>query len=414
MHHFRDAHAASPVREKDPATVSRSTPSPQFDARSLTFSEIEPAVGQKLREFFQGRSHKISVIGEPVSRVVTYLEDFVLGGGKRIRPSYAWAGFLAGNGLEGAEDPEAVLASISSLELIQACALIHDDIIDASDSRRGRPTVHRTAEARHRDSAWNGDSAHFGESIAILLGDLAFAWADDMFRTSGLSDAAIARTSNAWRGMRTEVIGGQLLDVFLESAGSESIELAENVNRFKTAAYTIERPLHIGAAIAGADENIVRALRDYGRDIGAAIAGADENIVRALRDYGRDIGVAYQLRDDLLGVFGNPEVTGKPAGDDLREGKRTVLVAKALELAHATDNADAVEAIRKGVGTVTEPHDIARLADTIRQTGAEAGVEKRIDELAERGISHLCTADISDDARNILVSLAHKATARSM
>lgn len=162
--------------------------------------------------------------------------------------------FLAGNGLEGAEDPEAVLASISSLELIQACALIHDDIIDASDSRRGQPTVHRTAEARHRDNSWNGDSAHFGESIAILLGDLAFAWADDMFRTSGLSDAAIARTSNAWRGMRTEVIGGQLLDVFLESAGSESIELAENVNRFKTAAYTIERPLHIGAAIAGADE----------------------------------------------------------------------------------------------------------------------------------------------------------------
>ncbi|AKS13748.1 Geranylgeranyl pyrophosphate synthase [Corynebacterium pseudotuberculosis] len=213
-----------------------------------------------------------------------------------------------------------------------------------------------------------------------------------MFRTSGLSDAAIARTSNAWRGMRTEVIGGQLLDVFLESAGSESIELAENVNRFKTAAYTIERPLHIGAAIAGADERIVHALRDYGRDI----------------------GVAYQLRDDLLGVFGDPAVTGKPAGDDLREGKRTVLVAKALELAHAADNADAVESIRKGVGRVTDPHDIACLADTIRKTGAEAGVEKRIDELAKRGISHLSTADISEGARSVLVSLAHKATARSM
>ncbi|AKP09070.1 Geranylgeranyl pyrophosphate synthase [Corynebacterium pseudotuberculosis] len=393
MHHpFPDAHTASPAREKDSATVSRSATPTQFDARSLTFSEIEPAVEHKLRAFFQGRARKISVIGEPVSRVVTYLEDFVLGGGKRIRPSYAWAGFLAGNGLEGTEDPEAVLASISSLELIQACALIHDDIIDASDSRRGQPTVHRSAEACHRDNSWNGDSTHFGESIAILLGDLAFAWADDMFRTSGLSDAAIARTSNAWRGMRTEVIGGQLLDVFLESAGSESIELAENVNRFKTAAYTIERPLHIGAAIAGADERIVHALRDYGRDI----------------------GVAYQLRDDLLGVFGDPAVTGKPAGDDLREGKRTVLVAKALELAHAADNADAVESIRKGVGRVTDPHDIACLADTIRKTGAEAGVEKRIDELAERGISHLSTADISEGARSVLVSLAHKATARSM
>lgn len=357
-----------------------------------SFSEVPAAVEEVLAEFFEGRKRKVAKIGVPVSNAVELLVEYVLGGGKRIRPTYAWAGFVASGGLTNkTEDPGAVLTAIGSLELIQACALIHDDIIDASDTRRGNPTVHRVAERTHAESHRLGDSARFGESIAILVGDLAMVWADDMFHNSGLSDAAIRRASNAWRGMRTEVIGGQLLDIYIESTGSESIELAETVNRFKTAAYTIERPLHIGAALAGADDQTVHCLRNYGRDI----------------------GLAFQLRDDLLGVFGDPSVTGKPAGDDLREGKRTVLVAKALEILESAGSIHEAEMIRRDLGAVSGAEDIAQLASIIRSSGAADAVEERIATLRTSGLAHISNDVIDAEAQDFLKHLAIKATSRS-
>jgi len=212
----------------------------------VTLDEVPEAVQAVLVEFFaQQRNHLAGIQPEAVD----VLEQFVLGGGKRLRPLFAWAGYT---GVGGSEDPQAVLRAVSSLELIQACALLHDDIIDSSDTRRGRPTAHRTVEARHRERGWSGDSAHFGRSVAILLGDFALAWADDLVHSSGLSAAALQRVQEPWRAMRSEVIAGQLLDVSLEASGSERLEDAERVNRFKTAAYTIERPLHIGAALADA------------------------------------------------------------------------------------------------------------------------------------------------------------------
>ena len=189
----------------------------------------------------------MAAIGGPVTEAVAHLESFVLGGGKRIRPLYAWAGFVGGGGLErGTEDPAAMLRAAASLEFIQACALIHDDIIDSSDTRRGNATVHRAVEKQHRDRSWAGDPAHFGESVAILVGDLALVWAEDMLQDSGLSVEALQRAREPWRGMRTEVIGGQLLDITLEATADENIGLADSVNRFKTAAYTIERPCTSG------------------------------------------------------------------------------------------------------------------------------------------------------------------------
>ena len=162
-----------------------------------------------------------------------------------------------------------------------------------------------------------GDGADFGSAVAILIGDLALAWADDLVNEAGLEPAARARFAPVWAAMRTEVLGGQLLDINGEAGGDETVAAALRINRFKTAAYTVERPLHLGAALAGADDALVAALRTYGTDI----------------------GIAFQLRDDLLGVFGDPAVTGKPSGDDLREGKRTVLIAEALRRADATDPA---------------------------------------------------------------------------
>ena len=191
--------------------------------------------------------------------------------------------------------------------------------------------------------------------------------------------------------MRTEVIGGQLLDMMLESLGSESVEMANRVNRFKTAAYTIERPLHLGAALAGAGDSLIDAFRGYGRDI----------------------GIAFQLRDDLLGVFGDPAVTGKPAGDDIREGKRTELFATALELLDQADPAAAQE-LRDGIGKTEDEAELRRLAALIRSSGAEDAVEARIEELTASGLGFLAGAGINDAAVEALTVLAHKATDRRM
>lgn len=362
------------------------------DLRTLSIDQIPELTRELLAEYFRSRQPEIDRIGGPVEEAVSYLRNFVLDGGKRVRPIFAWAGFTGAGGLDNiTEDPEAVLRALSSLELIQACALIHDDIIDSSDTRRGNPTVHRAVEERHREREWSGDAAHFGESVAILAGDLALAWADDLIYDAGLSAGALARVRAPWRAMRTEVIGGQLLDISLEAAAIEDVALAESVNRFKTAAYTIERPLHLGAAIAGADEKVIEAFRGYGRDL----------------------GVAFQLRDDLLGVFGDPAVTGKPAGDDLREGKRTVMLALALQRADVDAPAAAAK-LRAGIGVVSSPAEIADLAKVIEDTGVTGEIEEQIAALTTSGLAHLDVLDLPEDVSGTLRALAERATARQM
>ncbi|WKD58983.1 polyprenyl synthetase family protein [Corynebacterium caspium] len=355
----------------------------------LSPSDFSQTIHPLLAQYLDTRLAEISPIGKPVEAAVSYLQNFILGGGKRIRPLYGWAGFVGAGGLAGPEDPQAVLKAVSALEFIQACALIHDDIIDTSDTRRGNPTVHKAVEAQHKQAKWHGDSAHFGHSVAILVGDLATVWADDMLYDAGLSAAALHRLREPWKALRSEVIGGQLLDITLEAHGSEEEALANNVNRFKTAAYTIERPLHMGAAIAGASPATIAAFRGYGRDI----------------------GIAFQLRDDLLGVFGDPEITGKPAGDDLRDGKRTVLLSLALKHADATDPV-AAKALRTEIGVVQDPERIAQLSEIIVSTGAAAEVENRITSLVESGLRHLQEAALEPEVVELLERLAISSTQR--
>ncbi|WP_328699843.1 polyprenyl synthetase family protein [Corynebacterium qintianiae] len=351
-------------------------------------SDIPAQVERALETFLDERRPDVEKIGAPVAESAAHLRDFVLGGGKRIRPLYAWAGFIGAGGTQS-EDPAAVLRAVSSLELIQACALIHDDIIDASDTRRGNPTVHRAIEASHRNSNLFGDAAVYGRNASILIGDLALIWAEDMWRYSGVSEAALHRAAEPWRGMRTEVIGGQLLDIALEAAADESVDMADKVNRYKTAAYTIERPLHLGAALAGAPAATVEAFRGYGRDI----------------------GIAFQLRDDLLGVFGDETVTGKPAGDDLREGKRTVLFATALARLDST-NPEAAELLRSRVGRATDPDELNQLAALVESSGAVEDVEKRITSLTASGLARISEAGIDGAVAETLRDLAIRATKR--
>ncbi|WP_433734699.1 polyprenyl synthetase family protein [Nocardia sp. CA-129566] len=348
------------------------------------------AVEDALKAFFLTRRPAVEPLGPVFVQAADALELFVLRGGKRTRPAFAWTGWLGAGGDPSGPTAAAVLNAAAALELVQACALIHDDIIDSSRTRRRFPTVHVDFEQRHRDRGWVGDSEHFGTSVAILIGDLALAWADDMVHAAGLDAAGLARFAPVWALMRTEVLGGQLLDIHGESAGDESVTAALRINRYKTAAYTVERPLHLGATLADADPRLIEAYRTFGTDI----------------------GIAFQLRDDLLGVFGDPAVTGKPSGDDLREGKRTVLVAEALHRADATDPA-AAALLRTSIGTDLTADQVEHLRGVITDLGAVDEVERRITELTEQGLAALASSTATPAAKERLRAMALAATSRT-
>lgn len=351
---------------------------------------LPDAVANELTVFFASRREQTSRVDKHFADAVRALEAFVLRGGKRVRPSFAWWGWRgAGGDPAGALAPQ-VLRACAALELIQACALVHDDLMDDSATRRGYPTVHTEFAARHRAAGWGGDAERFGLSAAVLLGDIALAWADDMLRTAALPPEALAEALPFWEAMRTEMLGGQYLDVLTEVRRDETPEAALRIDRFKTAAYTVERPLHMGGALAGASPEV---LDSYGR-------------------FGADIGVAFQLRDDLLGVFGDPAVTGKPAGDDLSEGKRTLLVALALQRADATDPAAASE-LRSSLGHELDQRTIERLREMLVELGAVQQVEDKISELTESGLAALTTDAIDPVARHELHRMALAATLRT-
>ncbi|SFK35967.1 polyprenyl synthetase family protein [Amycolatopsis sacchari] len=324
---------------------------------------------------------------EPVfASGVDALTEFVLRGGKRLRPTFAWWAWRGTGG--GTADADGVLQAVASLELVQACALIHDDLIDSSDSRRGRPTVHVAFADLHTSQQWAGTAAGFGLAAAVLVGDLALAWADDMFGASPLPPATLDAARPVWRAMRTEVLAGQYLDVHTQVTGDASPEAALRVSRLKTAAYTVERPLHLGAALAGAGDAQVAALRRFGRDL----------------------GIAFQLRDDLLGVFGDPSVTGKPAGDDLREGKRTLLIALGLRRA----DPPRADVITHALGNpLLSEKDIDDVRAVLREVGAVPAVEERIEHLTGAALHALDEAGLTEPAAAALADLAARATQRT-
>ena len=309
----------------------------------------------------------------------------LVAGGKRLRPAFCYWGHRGA----GAADSDAIVAAAAALELFQACAIIHDDVMDGSDTRRGQPAAHRRFAALHRGSDWHGDPEAFGAGAAILLGDLCLVWSDEMLATSGFGPAETARGDRVFAGMRSELMGGQYLDLLEQARGGGSVERALRVARYKSAKYTIERPLHLGAALAGASGELMEAYSGYGLPLGEA----------------------FQLRDDLLGVFGDPAQTGKPAGDDLREGKRTALVAMTLQRASSAQ----ASLVREHLG---DPHlaldGVEALRTVIRDTGAVDRVEALISELLDDALGALDAAPVEDEAREVLRALAVAATARAV
>jgi geranylgeranyl diphosphate synthase type I len=340
---------------------------------------------EKSLDAFLTRQHaRLAAIDDALVPVVEWIEAFVLGGGKRLRPAFAYWGYRAAGGL----DSDEVVATVAALELVQASALIHDDVMDGSDTRRGQPAIHRRAATVHERSGWLGDPDAFGTASAILLGDLCLVWSDELLHTGGLDPATLARARPVFDEMRTEVTVGQYLDMHAQATGDSSARRASLVARYKSGKYTVERPLLLGAALAGA-----------GEDVASAYSG-----------YGLPLGEAFQLRDDILGVFGDPAVTGKPAGDDLREGKRTYLVAVTAEAAGASGR----ELLRRLLGDPGLDDDgVAALRELITTSGALARTEQRISALTEAALGALRGADLAPDGAAVLVELAGAATHRS-
>jgi geranylgeranyl diphosphate synthase type I len=347
------------------------------------------AITNRLREYLRDRRRDTAYIGTEYQGLIGGLEEFVLSGGKRLRPAFAYWGWRAVATMDGGPGPDALLL-FSALELLHACALVHDDVIDASATRRGSATTHMKFAELHRARGWRGAAERFGTSAAILLGDLALVWADDIVAGVELPPEAHRRVRRVWADIRTEVLGGQYLDIIAEASGAESITSAMTVNTYKTASYTVVRPLQLGAA-AAADRPDVQAV--FG-------------------ELGSDLGVAFQLRDDVLGVFGDPAVTGKPSGDDLRSGKRTVLVAEAVELADKSDPS-AAQRLRARIGTALTDAQVRELCGVIEAVGALAAVENRIERLTRRALATLAAAPIDETAKAGLCELARLAANRS-
>ncbi|HVT76692.1 MAG TPA: polyprenyl synthetase family protein, partial [Acidimicrobiales bacterium] len=299
------------------------------------------------------------------------LREFVLAGGKRLRPAFCLWAFV---GAGGDEEDSSVIDAGAGLELLHTFALIHDDVMDNSKRRRGNATVHVQFEDAHRDHTWRGETRRFGEGAAILVGDLAFVYADQMLR--GAPPAAI----DVFNELRLEVNVGQYLDLVGTARGDVSVDTARTICRYKSGKYTVERPLHLGAALA-------QRL----------------DLAEALTAYGDPLGEAFQLRDDLLGTFGDATLTGKPVGEDLREGKPTTMFALARDA--ATDDDAALLASRYGAPDLS-PDEVTALQEIFERTGARAETERRVETLVDAALSALAVAPITAQARDELDALA--------
>ena len=328
-------------------------------------------------------------LGEPMGPLVDSVAE-LLTGGKRLRAAFFYWGWRA---LGGADD-EAAIRAASAMEVFQAAALIHDDVMDNSDLRRGRPTAHRAFAARHAAAGWNGNPERFGHAAAILAGDLCLNWTDEVFATSGLPTESLDRARPEFDRMRTQLMGGQFLDILEGATGwdnlpyAERLERCRTVIRYKSAQYSVGQPLLVGALAAG--------------------AGPEQ--LAPLKDYGLSLGEAFQLRDDVLGVYGDPEHTGKPAGDDLREGKHTALVAHALELATPED----AEVLAGSLGDPDLDDDaVAECRRILIDSGALERTEEMISTGAEAALEALAaTPDLTEEGRAALVELVAICTDR--
>ncbi len=361
-----------------------------LDAADPLSADLRAAVGAELAGFLDSRGRQLAELGHEVSDLVELASAFSAGG-KRLRPAFCCWGYLAASG--GSEVPAHVVRAAASLDLLHVSALVHDDVMDSSDTRRGVPAAHVQLAGRH-SSDLRGDPDAFGRAGAILLGDLLLMWSVELFTQCGAPAAALAAAQPLLAAMRAEVTGGQYLDITaqtrqpLDARRDPESVLAQvrRVVEYKTARYTVVRPLQIGAALGGAGPELLAGL---GR-------------------YGSPLGRAFQYRDDVLGVFGDEAVTGKPAGDDLREGKLTVLIAKAMGAASQAD----AERLDVLLGSQLSAGDVTAARSIISGSGALAATEQEIEQATGEALLALDDAGIATPALEGLRRLAGLASQR--
>jgi geranylgeranyl diphosphate synthase type I len=339
-----------------------------FPPALLPFAaRVERRIDELLREELARWEDVDLRLAEPIDA----LRDFVATGGKRLRPAFCYCAYA---GAGGALDDPRVIDASAALELVHTFALAHDDVMDGSAMRRGEDSVHARFARRHGRAGWRGEARRFGEGMAILVGDFALTYADVLMRGMPTD------TLMVYDELRVELCVGQSLDLVGTASASTDGELANRIAVYKSGKYTVERPLHMGAALAGGLERLAPALTAIGLPLGHA----------------------FQLRDDVLGAFGDAEITGKPVGDDLREGKPTPLVALAFERARADD--------RRVLERLGDPRltagEIASVQDVLVRTGALEQIESDIARLVADAREALAAAPITDDARGWLDELA--------
>lgn len=373
--------------------VDAPTVSLLLDPRRPLGAPFRAAIDERIAGFLAQQDGRLGDLQPEVGPLLA-LTSRLLAGGKRLRPAFCVWGYVAAAGLES-EEPglDAALAAAASLELLHASALVHDDVMDGSDTRRGDPSAHRQFESLHLSDGRLGDHETFGRAGAILLGDLLVMWSVEMLEQAGLPAASVPGAFAIAQTMRTEVTCGQYLDVAAQSRplGSDldrALAAANRVVEYKSARYTVYRPAQLGAVIGGGSTDLVDALAAYGSPLGRA----------------------FQFRDDLLGVFGDPDVTGKPVGDDLREGKRTVLIA--YTMAHTDDAGRALLTERLGDPDL-DADGVSALQQVIVDCGAHQAVETMIGSYYDDAVAALAGPSISADGRAGLTALASAAVHRS-
>lgn len=334
---------------------------------------IADRVASRLEELLGAELDRWATLDPDLRDPMAEIRRLALVGGKRLRPAFCHWGFVGAGG-----DPAAALVvdAGAAFELMHAFALFHDDVMDDAGSRRGQPTTHTVFAERHAGAGWRGESRRFGEGVAILIGDLAFVYADQL-----LVDAN-AVAWRVWNELRIELNVGQVLDILGSVRGVRDVAQAERICRYKSGKYTIERPLHLGAALAAPERF--------------------DALAPGLSAYGLPLGDAFQMRDDVMGAFGDAAATGKPVGGDLRDGKPTPLLARAL--------AAATPAQREVLARVGDPalddEDLAAIQQTIVATGALADLEATIARLADEAVAAIGRVDLTAEARDELVALA--------
>lgn len=366
----------------DMTTRVAGTPSQTGDATvSVAALDAVAPVAGMLDTFLADRVNDLCLLDPALDQIGRAVADLVHVGGKRLRPAFVYWGHRAA----GADHDPAVLHAAAAVELLHTFALIHDDVMDRSNWRRGHPAVHAGLAQAHLRQGMLGDPDWFGVGGAILAGDLAFVWSDRLFDEAPLPAAALDRARRVFTELRVEVMAGQFLDLRLAGLVAATEDDALRVALLKSGRYTVTRPLQLGAALGGGDQRL-----------DAALVG-----------YGDAIGLAFQLRDDVLGLFGDPETTGKGALEDLREGKRTMLILRALKLCRP-EQRDALLLLLGKAELDQRDADWAR--DLVRDCGALASVERLLDLQQSRARAHL--AVIPSPARDALEELADLASFR--